>query len=357
MHKIAHIVESFENQAVENWLKQSYQYLIENNLINKEKIFFIETKESLNSKTLDFHTEFIDFNLSKILFIIKLYKFVKKEKIEILYSHHDITSGFYFLLKILLPIKTIMHCHNCSLVKPFSKKYSIIFQTKSFFLWVLNILLSDKIVCISEEVEICMRKYFHFNKKFIRNYYFHPRLPFSEFDSNKDGICYIGRLVPEKNPMRLLQIFNELVKTNSNIKLYIYGEGSEKKIMEHYVCQNGLSNKIIFKGWTFNPITAFKKHKIFLFPRFELPKEGFGLVFLEAQYANTFVLTSECYSHEVKISNGFYSISLDESNPIWAKKIDQLLQMDNFTSTFNKNIQLFGESNLLQQITYYKGCI
>lgn len=354
MPKIAHIVESFDNQAVENWLLKSYNNLVECDLLDYENIFFITTKSSIRKNKILFKTQCITFNQSKFKFIIELYKLIKKEKITVLYSHHDISSGYYFILKLFLPIKTIMHVHNCSLVRPFSKK-PITYKIKSFILWLLNLMLTDKVVCISEEVEIVMRKYFFFSKKYFRNYYYHPVVQQDNTLNNRSGFCYVGRLVPEKNPMRTLDILIELVKINPHVLFSVYGDGPERIKMENFVNNNGLKNNVEFHGWTKNPINSFKAHKLFIYPRHEHPKEGLGLVFLEAQYTRTIVLTSNCFSKEVNISNIFFSFPLKSSDLDWAYRIDSILKGKEIDCIYNENLNLFSKKNLVDQIKYYSG--
>lgn len=357
MPRIAHIVESFDNQAVENWLLRSYNELDKLDLVVMKDVYFISTKSTENINKFNYNYRFINFSESKIIFLLSLFRFLRAEKIEVLYSHHDITSGFYFLVKLFLPIKTVMHVHNCSLVNPFNNG-NFFFRTKAFFLWALNCILTDKVVCISLEVEKVMKNYFVLKKEIILNYYYHPMgqdRSETEITLSKKGLCYVGRLVPEKNPIRILNIFAEVFKLDPSITLDIYGEGAEKDSMIEFAIKEKLIDNVFFHGWTYNSAAAFQNHQLFLFPRFERPKEGLGLVYLESQYNQTKVLTSNCFSPEVNISNIFFSLPLVCSNNVWARKIIDLIQNETESMTYNENKRFFSKSYLVEQLSYYNG--
>ena len=61
-------------------------------------------------------------------------------------------------------------------------------------------------------------------------------------------IVIVGRLEPQKNHKLLIDAFKNVIETQSEYKLLIYGDGSLKNELEEYTKKLGLSNNIIFKG-------------------------------------------------------------------------------------------------------------
>ena len=59
---------------------------------------------------------------------------------------------------------------------------------------------------------------------------------------------FVGSLVAGKNPLYAIKIVEELKNRNYNVQLSLYGEGTEKKILENYILQNTLSDFIFLRG-------------------------------------------------------------------------------------------------------------
>lgn len=65
-------------------------------------------------------------------------------------------------------------------------------------------------------------------------------------------IVAVGRLEKQKNYPMLIRAFSAFNKNHPGYKLEIYGHGSEEKKLRRMVEKYGLSNKIIFMGYTKN---------------------------------------------------------------------------------------------------------
>lgn len=59
---------------------------------------------------------------------------------------------------------------------------------------------------------------------------------------------FVGTLVFGKNPLYAIQLIEELKIRGFNVQLALYGEGAERKTLEHYINQNKLNNFISLKG-------------------------------------------------------------------------------------------------------------
>lgn len=72
-------------------------------------------------------------------------------------------------------------------------------------------------------------------------------IPKTTFDSTIEFI-FVGSLVSGKNPLYALKLVHQLIKEGCNIVLNLYGEGSERIILENYIQVNNLENFIFLHG-------------------------------------------------------------------------------------------------------------
>jgi glycosyltransferase involved in cell wall biosynthesis len=59
---------------------------------------------------------------------------------------------------------------------------------------------------------------------------------------------FVGTLVSGKDPLYAVKLVEGLIKRGYKVKLNIYGDGSEKEILENYIKENHLKNYIILNG-------------------------------------------------------------------------------------------------------------
>ncbi|WP_233999494.1 glycosyltransferase [Pseudoalteromonas sp. T1lg22] len=111
------------------------------------------------------------------------------------------------------------------------------------------------------------------------------------FSPSGDEIVAVGRLVKEKDFGNLITAFSELVKVHSNLTLRLIGDGPEKLYLEGLVSQLELGDKVIFHGFSPNPIPYMKgacacvvSSKI----------EGFPNTLLEMMAVGRRVVSTEC---------------------------------------------------------------
>ena len=69
----------------------------------------------------------------------------------------------------------------------------------------------------------------------------------SDAYSRGDGCCkfiFVGRLIKLKNLKALIEIFHEIALDNHKASLEIYGDGSEREILNHMVVEKGMENNV-----------------------------------------------------------------------------------------------------------------
>lgn len=136
----------------------------------------------------------------------------------------------------------------------------------------------------------------------------------------EDSVVYgfIGRFMVQKNPLFIVDIFNEIHKIQPNAKLALIGFGGlEEKMMErikHY----GLSDIAINYGKREDIKQFYNAFDAFLLPSIY---EGLPVVGVEAQSCGLPIFFSTEITPEAKGCNMAHFISLKESANEWAKKI------------------------------------
>lgn len=113
-----------------------------------------------------------------------------------------------------------------------------------------------------------------------------------EMNTTDFNIVIPGRLTPVKGHMEALRTIKDLVLKNSKIKIWILGDGSERKNIEIFIKENGLKNQIILKGELphKNLLRYLYDSNIVLIPSLS---EGLGNVAIESLMMGATVVSSD----------------------------------------------------------------
>lgn len=135
-------------------------------------------------------------------------------------------------------------------------------------------------------------------------------------DSFVIGTC--GRFSIEKNQIFLVKIFNEIKRINSNSKLILIGDGSEKENITQLCKELGVIEDVIFPGMVENVEFYYNILDAFVLPSFF---EGLPLVGIEAQAAGVNCFFSDGVTKEISVTEQTKFMSLDKSAYEWAYEI------------------------------------
>jgi glycosyltransferase involved in cell wall biosynthesis len=293
--------------------------------LNEIKIFIIGKKTKLG-----------------ILTIWKIYKYLKKEKIQIVHTHLFAGDTWGRIAAVLARTSVIISTEhsvnfNEGIIKRSVKKFL------SYF--------TDKIIAISKTVKENSQKRDWINPKKIEVIYngidldkflkldscFHRKD--KEKNENDITLGFVGRLEKEKGAECLIEameliekreechpefisgsinIFtnknpsqdkkkndrfrNKFGMTNFNLKLKILGDGTQRKNLEAMRNQFGLKNKIEFLGFKNNPANFYQQIDILIIPSLW---EGLSIVALEAMAVGVPIIASN--------SGGLREIIKDDS--------------------------------------------
>lgn len=150
---------------------------------------------------------------------------------------------------------------------------------------------------------------------------------------NKNYLA-IGRLTKQKNFLFLLNCFKKIIEKDSQINLYILGEGEEFLKLKKFINVNKLEKNIFLEGYrkdTYKYLTESKA--LVLSSLWEDP----GFVLIEAAYSNTPIISSDCDNGPREILNNGKNGFLYYSN-----------NQEHFLKIF-KNFQLSSEKEIYEK--------
>ena len=128
-----------------------------------------------------------------------------------------------------------------------------------------------------------------FSKLFIKDK-LKKRIKIKFFKKNYLNIINVGRLTDQKDHLTLLRSI-KLLKPNFKIRVIIIGKGRTKKLLENFIFENKLQDKVKLLGYTDNPFSYIQKANILILTS---KFEGLPNILLEAQYLKKYIISTDC---------------------------------------------------------------
>lgn len=153
-------------------------------------------------------------------------------------------------------------------------------------------------------------------KKFLFNEEVRRKVRCELSIDNKKVIGTIGRLQYQKNPLFIIDIFNQMKKKDINTVLIMVGEGPLKEEVEERIKSYKLEDSVFLLGARNDIPELLQAFDLFLLPsRFE----GLGIVLIEAQASGLPCLTSkDVVPEEARVTDLLTYVSLEELAQTWA---------------------------------------
>jgi glycosyltransferase involved in cell wall biosynthesis len=240
--------------------------------------------------------------------IIKLIKYVKKNKIHIVSTHLFEADIYGFFIKLFCPYITL-----------FAGRHAQNKFRERFFFRILIFLITipvKKVICISKALKQFTRKYELVPRSKLTHVYngINLDLFYSEdkselrkkFIKNNENdvflIGIIGRLIKRKGHSYLIKTIHKLILDGiSNIKVLVVGEGEYLDNLVKLRNRLNLKNHIKFLGFKKNVRDFYNILDLLCVPS---DFEGFGYVIIEAMACQTLVLSSDIPGPNEIISHG-----------------------------------------------------
>lgn len=258
--------------------------------------------------------------------------FSNHPEINAVHLHCNFISTTFRVLQIAKKkgINTrILHSHSCGYMHKFS------FRKKLYELYVKLILddyVTDYFACSQEAA----RWMFGYNKKYkvipnainVRKFVFNETLRGKYRDEMNIAdeellLGFVGSFSYQKDPLFLIDIFNEYHNINVNTKLLMLGQGLLKEQVLKKIDEYNLGDFIIMPGNVPNVNEYMQAMDFFVLPS---RVEGFGIVLLEAQVAGLQCFTSKgVVPQSVNISGMVEYIERDKGARYWTEIISGCL--------------------------------
>lgn len=218
----------------------------------------------------------------------------------------------------------------------------------------------DKIVTICDEMKKnTIRLYPFLKEKIIRIYNpfnFERILKNSEEEIQNINILKepfavsVMRLTENSKDFdTLIKAWQVLEQQNINLKLYILGDGSDKKNIENKIKNVGQENRIILLGNIVNPYPWIKKSKMLIHSS---KFEGLPTVLIEALILNKIVISSNCISGPKEIlENGEigYLYEIGDYKKLADLIIKNLENSEIDMKLLNQKIQKYKKENIIKE--------
>jgi glycosyltransferase involved in cell wall biosynthesis len=139
-------------------------------------------------------------------------------------------------------------------------------------------------------------------------------------------LLFIGRLNSFKNPLFVVVILHELLKSRNDVYAVFVGKGDLEGDIFSMAVELGIIEHIRILGWSDSTSQIMKDSDVFVFPRVEYPKEGLGLVIVEAQAAGlSMIISNGIVEDAIVIKELVYYSSLNDPPSFWARNIEEIL--------------------------------
>lgn len=135
-------------------------------------------------------------------------------------------------------------------------------------------------------------------------------------DDNTILFGHVGNFNRQKNQHYLIRIFKIIITMNSEVKLFLIGDGSTKKMVMKMVADEGLTDYVVFTGTITNVSDMLQAMDMMFLPSLH---EGLPLVVIEWQIAGLPCILSDNVTRECAYTDLVSFLPLSDPAE-WAKK-------------------------------------
>lgn len=314
--------------------------------------FFVDLRHfepALNE--LGIETVFFPFKPSGIFStILKLRKFIKKNKFEIVHTHLPLADSLGRIAALLVrKVKVISTIHNSDPWKLEKSIPSLSIRTFNFL--TVNFFPRVRLITVSKSSKDFCIKHEWIREKKIKVIYnfidFENEIKETDdfmplFDRNKHFVLVtVARLEENKGHRFLFDAMSELSADErfSHVRLMVMGGGSKEQEFRELVKEKGLSEQIVFTGRQKNVYDYLRSSDLFILAS---QNEGQSIAMLESFYCHTPVLASEIEANVELLAEGKNGVLFEYGNSAdLVQKIKSFALHKYDTATFTRNAYEF----------------
>jgi glycosyltransferase involved in cell wall biosynthesis len=335
--KVLHIIESLERGAVENWLVRMLGHAGKRALeVDWSFYCMVGQPGAMDEKARTLGASVIRSPIPIVrtaAFIRALRTELRRGEYDVLHCHHDILSAVYLLAATGMPIRRrIVHVHNADEALPTPSLLKQRMYREPMRRVCLKI--ADRIVGVSNHtLDTFLGGRARRPERDSVHYYGLDPTPFENVTADRAGLrrqlglphdafilLFGGRLVPEKNPVFVVDVLANLRCIAPRAVAVFAGAGSLEMGILARARELGVENSVRLLGWRNDLPEIMSCSDWFILPHPEHPVEGFGLAIVEAQLAGLRMLLSRGILDEPLLSTAcFRRLALSDGPDVWAK--------------------------------------
>jgi glycosyltransferase involved in cell wall biosynthesis len=341
--KVLHIIENLERGAVENWLMRMLVHARKQEIEVDWTFYCIlgqpgamdDKARALGARVVHTPVPIVE----KTKFVRALRTELRRGEYDVLHCHHDLVSAVYLLAALGLPLqRRIVHVHNADEAMLTPSRLKQCFYREP--MRQICLFIADRILGISNHtLDTFLAGRARRPERDSVHYYGVDTTPFENVSADRvrfrrqlglpqDALILLfgGRLVPEKNPVFVVDVLANLRCIDPRVVAVFAGAGSLEMEVLARARRLGVENSVHLLGWRNDLPEVMNCSDCFILPHPEHPVEGFGVAIVEAQLAGLPILLSRGILDDPLLPTAnFRRIALSDGPMLWAKAAMELL--------------------------------
>ena len=315
-----------------NELSQYYDVKLLSILLDEDG--FINYDINPNVTLINFHKGDLRIRTATLKLTGKLRDYIKREKIEVIFSITPLTNTMVRLATLGLNVKIVFCDHHSLEFRDFRSREVQRFVGAKFF---------DKIVTLTEEDRIKYSDKYNIpiNKvNAIYNWIDEEDSENTPFDNEINKIITVGRFHSQKGYDYLAEVAIKVLSQHPDWQWDIYGSGDKliEQELKRKLEEGCVSSQVNFKGNVKGTENIYPNHSIYVMTS---RYEGLPLVLLEAQQYNLPIVSFRCPTGPSEIVedgiNGFLIDCYDTGQ--MSEKLLELMKNDDLRQSFSEHAQ------------------
>jgi glycosyltransferase involved in cell wall biosynthesis len=341
--RILHVVENLNRGAVENWLVRMLEHAHKRG-IEVDWTFYCALGQpgAMDERARSLRARVVYSPVpigKKAEFVRALRTELRRGEYDVLHCHHDVVSAVYLLAAWGLPIhRRIVHVHNAdeAVLTPSRLKQRLYREPMR----QICLCRADRLVGISNHtLDTFLAGRARRPEHDSVHYYGVDSTRFESISADRvrlrrqlglpqDALVLLfgGRLVPEKNPVFVVDVLANLRCIDRRAVAVFAGSGSLEMEVLAQARRLGVENSVHLLGWRNDLPEVMNCSDCFILPHPEHPVEGFGVAIVEAQLAGLPMLLSRGILDDPLLPTAnFRRLALSDGPMAWAKAAIDLL--------------------------------
>lgn len=329
-----------------NELSQYYDVKLLSILLDEDGFinYDIEPKVTL----VNFHKGNLRIRTATLKLTGKLRDYIKREKIEVIFSISPLTNAMVRLATLGLNVKIVFCDHHSLEFRDFKSREVQRFVGAKFF---------DKVVTLTEEDRIKYSNKYNIpidRVNFVYNWVDEVKSSDIEYDKLVKKIVTVGRFHSQKGYDYLSEVAIKVLSKHPEWQWDIYGSGDKiiENALNRKLVEGGVLSQVNFKGNVKGTENIYPNHSIYVMTS---RYEGLPLVLLEAQQYNLPIVSFRCPTGPNEIVedgvNGYLIDCYDTDK--MSERLLELMEDSNLRSFFSNhakdNMEKFDKNKIIQQ--------